>query len=240
VIRVFQDAEAVSLAAAELFVARAAHAIASTNRFGVAISGGITPRSAFELLARPPLSNRVDWSRVHIFWVDERCVAPTDDRSNYRWAREVLLDRVSIPPKNIHRIFGEKPPSVSAEAYQTTLEQFFGTRLPRFDLMLLGLGEDGHTASLFPGAPALLESTRWVVEVVASPDGLSRVTLTIALINQACMIAFLVAGATKAAALRNVFVDSIDPLRLPAQAIRPEKGDLLWLVDRPAAALLPE
>ncbi len=226
--------------AADLFVERAQPAIAARGRFSVALAGGHTPRPAYELLASESYRARVDWSRVHFFWGDERCVNPDDARSNYRLARESLLDHVSVPNGNIHRITGELPPSEAATTYQSVLERFFHERSARFDLVLLGLGADGHTASLFPGSAAVLERTRWVAGVDRSPDGLARVTLTPSLINQAALVVFLVTGAAKTAALREVLVAPVDLLRWPAQAIQPRDGEVLWLVDRQAAGELDE
>lgn len=226
--------------AADLFVEKAHQAISARGRFSVALAGGTTPRPAYELLARESYRARVDWDRVHLFWGDERCVRPDDARSNYRLARETLLDHVSLPDGNVHRIAGERPAAEAATTYQSVLEHFFRGGSTRLDLILLGLGADGHTASLFPGSSVVLERTRWVAGVDSSPDGLARVTLTPPLINQAALVIFLVNGAAKAVALHDVLIAPVDLLRWPAQAIQPRDGELMWLVDRSAAGKLVE
>ncbi len=234
-IRVLSNPEALSRAAAALFVRRARTAIRRAGRFAVALSGGQTPRRAYEWLACPPFRDAVEWTRVHVFWGDERCVPFEDPRSNARMAHEALLDHVPIPRSQIHPIVCAGDPEAAAARYEAALRDFFGERPPRFDLIFLGLGEDGHTASLFPFSPALEEQARWVA-AVEGPD-IPRVTLTFPVLNQARWVVFMVAGANKAAILREVQKGPLDPRRWPAQGIRPAAGRLLWLVDRAAAAL---
>ena len=234
---ILTDVNALARAAAEFFITQAQWALQSNGRFSVALAGGSTPRALYQHLADIPLA----WENIHLFWGDERCVPPDHADSNYRMTAESLLARIRIPPENIHRILGELPPDEAALRYENGLRQFFDDA-PRFDLILLGLGDDGHTASLFPASPALRELTRWVVAVphaIPPPPLVPRVTLTFPVINAARQIVFLVSGAGKAERLADVLQPRPADHPLPAQLIRPASGDLLWLVDKPAAALLP-
>ncbi|MDT7604245.1 MAG: 6-phosphogluconolactonase [Acidobacteriota bacterium] len=236
---IFPEAEAVARAAAERFVELANEGAAKSGRFSVALSGGSTPRRIYELLAGEELRAAVDWSKVHIFFGDERCVPPDDDESNYRMARETLLSRVSVAPENIHRMTGEGDAVANARLYEDDLRAFFGeVALPAFDLVMLGLGEDGHTASLFPGSRALDERAAWVTANRVEKLGAFRLTLTAPVINNAAHVMFVVAGAGKAERLREVIEGARDPHRLPAQLIRPARGTLEWYADRAAAAKL--
>jgi 6-phosphogluconolactonase len=238
-IQVYPDLESLSRAAAGLLVTQANLAVADRGRFSVALAGGNTPRRTYELLATPPFSDQAPWDRVHVFWGDERGVPLTDLRSNARLAKEAWLDRVPIPPDQIHPLNCTPDPVAAARQYEAELRKFFAGQPPRLDLVLLGLGDDGHTASLFPGTSVLKEDERWVAGVYLAPPGLNRVTLTAPLINQAAVVAFLVAGRAKAGVLREVLHGPRDPARLPAQLIQPSHGALLWLADREAAALIP-
>lgn len=225
------SAAALADAAAARFVAAAGDAIASHGQFIVALAGGSTPRDTYLRLGQEDLVSKVLWSRVQILWGDERCVPPQNVESNYRMARETLLDRVPVPAANVHRIHGEDDPGTAAAAYEATLRA-----LPRIDLVLLGLGEDGHTASLFPGGTAVHEQTRWVVAARATAASMWRITLTPAVINAAAEVLFLVSGGAKANILRRVLEGPRRPQELPAQAIAPSKGRLRWYVDAAAAA----
>jgi 6-phosphogluconolactonase len=238
VICIYQDLESLSQGAADLFVTRAARAVHTHGRFVVALSGGHTPLHTYELLAQPPFREEVPWAHVHVFWGDERCVPPDDPRSNARMARLALLDHVPIPSTQIHPILCAEAPAKSAEKYEDTLRSFFEGQQPRFDLIFLGLGDNGHTASLFPETPALDERNRWATEVYVPEQDLQRVTLTLPIINQGETVAFLVAGANKAAVLQEVLEGQPNPRRLPAQLIQPISGDLRWLVDQEAASSL--
>jgi len=237
-IRTYPDADHLARAAAEHFATLAAEAIAARRQFTVALSGGSTPRAAYALLA----AEEVDWPRVHVFWGDERCVPPDHLDSNYRLAREALLDKVPIPAENIHCIRGEINPEEAAADYERTLRSFFARHpeepTPRFDLILLGMGEDGHTASLFPGTAALNEQTRWVVAHYVDKLRAWRVTLTPVVINAAAHVTFIVSGAGKAERLREVLTGPYRPDTLPSQIVRPTDGRLLWLTDAAAAGLL--
>lgn len=237
-IRVFNEPEALSLGAAEFFAGIAKAAVAGRGQFSVALSGGGTPRRTYELLAQPPCREEVDWPKTHVFWGDERCVDPDSPHSNARLAREALLDHVPIPAEQLHPMDCGPTPEAGAQGYEALLRDFFNGREPRFDLILLGLGDNGHTASLFPGDPVLNELHRWVAPVYVAEQDLHRLTLTAAFINQAREVAFLVAGAAKAAVVRQVLQDPRDPLRLPAQLIQPEPGNLHWLLDKAAAGAL--
>jgi len=231
------DARALTDRAAELVIAAATTTIAAAGRFTLALSGGSTPRALYARLAEPAQATRMDWGRVHLFWGDERCVPPTDGSSNYRMANEALLSKVPIPPANVHRIHGEDEPRAAANAYETLLRSCFAGAAT-FDLVLLGMGSNGHTASLFPGLTALDETERWVAAELVPEVGMWRVTLTAPAINAAARVLFLVAGRDKAATLRDVLSGPRDPRRLPAQLISPSPGRLTWLVDEAAAAEL--
>lgn len=237
-IRIFNDPEALGRGAAEFFAGIAREAVVSRGQFSVALSGGGTPRRTYELLARPPLRDGGDWLKTHIFWGDERCVDPDSPHSNTRMAREALLNHVPIPAEQVHPMDCGPTPEEGARRYEALLRDYFAGREPRFDLILLGLGENGHTASLFPGGEVLNELHRWVAPVYVAEQDLHRLTLTAAFINQARKVAFLVAGAAKAEVVRQVLHGPRDPRRLPAQLIRPEPGQLHWLLDQGAAGAL--
>ena len=211
----------------------ASEAIAARGSFNVALSGGNTPRPVYQRLA----SAEIDWTRVHVFFGDERCVPPRDARSNYHMARAALLDQVRIPAENVHRMRGEDPPEAAAEAYAIELRNALGEG-GRLDLVLLGLGHDGHTASLFPGLAAVTETRRTVMEAYVEFVGMWRLTLTPPTINAARRVVFLVSGDDKADVLRRVLQGPRQPVVLPAQAIRPTEKPPLWLVDTAAAAKL--
>lgn len=237
-LRVFTDGAELARAAVEEFTRRAEEAIHARGLFAVALSGGSTPRRLFALLADPeePFRDRIDWRAVHLFWGDERHVPPDHPESNFRMARETLLDRVAIPAANIHRVRGEEPDAARAAAlYEDEMRAFFHGA-PRFDLVLLGLGADAHTASLFPETAAVRERERWVVAPRVEKLGAFRITLTPAVFDRAAAVIFLVQGEEKAGALRAVLARGRDPERLPAQAVHPQDGEILWLVDRAAAS----
>jgi len=240
-IRVFNDYEALSQAAAEMFVEMADQAIKSNGRFSVALSGGNTPHRLYETLATDPFREKVHWEAVHVFWGDERCVPLDDPRSNFLMARRTLLDRVSIPADQIHPILGDLPAALATTHYETELQKFFGKQPPVFDLILLGLGDNAHTASLFPRTSVLSEKERWVDKVFVAEQSMYRVTLTAPLINQAKAVIFLVSGADKATALQSVLEGAYHPHEYPAQLIHPNGTHPIWLVDKAAAhKLIPE
>ena len=231
------DPQLLAMRAADEFAESARVATGERARFAVALSGGKTPRAMLETLS----TRALDWSSIHFFWSDERCVGPDDPNSNYGMARDVLLSKVGVPDRNVHRMRGELDPSAGASAYGVELREFFGAGAPVFDLLFLGLGPDGHTASLFPGTAALSITDAWcaaneVSEPVASPW---RLTLTYPAINAARRVVFLVEGADKADILAVVLGREKDVRRYPAQGIAPTDGELVWLVDSAAAAKLP-
>jgi 6-phosphogluconolactonase len=194
----------------------------------------------YEILAGPPFLDNVPWIRTHIFWGDERCVPADDEKSNALMARKALLDHVPVPPDQIHPILCHKAPAKSAEQYQDQLYNFYAGGPPVFDLVLLGLGENGHTASLFPYAEILKDQNAWTSPVYVKEQDMYRVTLMPAVINRARLVVFMVSGDSKASVLKEVLAGPSDPFRLPAQLIRPESGELVWLADKAAAALLDQ
>jgi len=209
------------------------------NRVAIALSGGTTPRGLYERLAGENLRHKIPWSRVHLFWGDERCVPPENPESNYRTADESLISRVPIPLENIHRMPGEKTdPQKAADAYERTLRDFFRTapgEWPAFDLALLGVGSDGHTASLFPGSPVLEETRRWVAAPYVEKLKAHRLTLTLPVFNHADQVIFLAAGREKAPVMREWVSQENRTARFPFEMIRPLSGRLLFLLDREAA-----
>jgi 6-phosphogluconolactonase len=222
-------------AAAGLFADLASAAVEATDRFTVALAGGGTPRPVYELLAQPEFADRIPWDKVHIFFGDERCVPPTDELSNFRMARKALLDHVPLTPENIHRVEGEEDPAKAALAYEEDMRRVFGTGAPpAFDLIFLGLGDDGHTASLFPGLDGLRERKRWVVSQFVEEMGAWRVTFTPVVINAARNVVFLVTGAGKAEIVERVLSGPYVPDVLPAQLVQPDMGSSFWLVDEAA------
>lgn len=236
---VYDDAVAVAGGAAVSIAERAREAIEARGLFTLALSGGSTPRKVYELLAGEDFRKEMDWTNVHVFFGDERMVPPDHAESNYRMASESLLSHVAIPPENVHRIDGVGDAAANASAYEREMRGLFGDlEWPRLDLVLLGMGDDGHTASLFPGTEALKEQRLWVAPNWVEKLGAWRVTLTVPVINAARHVTFLVTGADKAARLREVLKGERDPSRLPAQLIRPTDGTLEWFVDRAAAARL--
>jgi 6-phosphogluconolactonase len=237
-IRIYPDLDVLSHAAAETFMLQSRQASLVCGRFTVALSGGGTPRRLYEILASPPYCDRIHWNMVHVFWSDERCVPPADPRNNANLARQVLLNKVPIPPGNIHPIRTDLPPQEAAMQYEQELRQFFSNQNPNFHLVLLGLGKNGHIASLFPHTPVLNEGTRWVSEVYVKELDMYRVTFTAPFINQASQVVFLVSGLDKARVLEKVLEGPYQPLKLPAQLIRPNDAQPIWLVDKAASQKL--
>jgi 6-phosphogluconolactonase len=237
-IRIFESESELADAAAALFIECAAASIAARGVFTMALSGGSTPKAMYESLARPANASRVEWSKVQLFWGDERCVPPDSVDSNYRMARETLLDNIDIPAANVHRMEGELEPAVAAQRYEDALRKVFGDVIPRFDLLLLGLGENGHIASLFPHQPVLDEQTHTVAGVWVEEVKMSRITFTLPVINAAALVLFVVAGARKAAVVHRVLESERDPVAIPAQAVSPLHGRVEWMLDAAAASKL--
>jgi len=234
-VKVFEDPRDLAEAAARSFVEQARKAIEDSGRFSVALAGGSTPKRAYEVLAKEyGETGDLDWSKVHAFFGDERTVPPDHEDSNYRMAHDALLSHV--PVGSVHRMRGEFDPPEAAALYEEELEEFFGGP-PRFDLVLLGIGEDGHTASLFPGTPALEVSDRWAIENPVRKMDTVRLTLTVPTINAAKSAVFLVAGEGKADALKEILEGDADPRDYPARLIQPTSGPV-WMLDRAAARLI--
>lgn len=240
-LHVAPTSEALIQAAVDRLLAIANDAIREKGEFNLALAGGSTPRPLYELLATEPLNRRIDWSRTHIFFGDERAVPPDHDDSNYRMVKETLLAGVDVPEENVHRILAERSPQDAADAYTEDLRAHFELdtgEWPRFDFMLQGLGSDGHTASLFPGLDELYNHTDLVVAPYVPQLDAHRISLTIPVINHAWQICFLVSGAGKAEALQHVVGGTYAPDEWPAQLVHPRDGHLMWLVDEAAASHL--
>jgi 6-phosphogluconolactonase len=239
-IRVFSNLQLLSLAAADVFVAQARKSL-TKGRFSVALAGGETPRSTYEHLARSPFLDRIPWDIVHFFWGDERWVPPSDPDSNERMARRTLLDHVPVPDDQIYPIYQAQVTAQDAAwGYDGLLRKFFAGEPHLFDLVLLGLGENGHTASLFPHTPVLQEQSRWVGPVYLPEQHVLRVTLTPGAINRSALVVFLVSGTRKADILKQVLEGAHQPEQWPAQIIQPRNGNVVWLVDEAAASRLAE
>jgi 6-phosphogluconolactonase len=240
-VTICSDLADLSRQAAAQFVSLADRAVQERGRFTVCLSGGSTPRQTYALLADDPLRNRTPWSRVHIFWGDERLIALDQPDNHYRMASDIFLMKVPIPAQNIHRVRVEVDnPAQAASEYDGLLRSFFdltGEEIPRFDLIILGMGADGHMASLFPGTPALKETERLAVANYVPKLNADRLTLTLPVLNNARQIMFLVSGDNKADALRGVLEDD-SRTDLPARLLRPRDGKMLWMVDNDAAGKL--
>jgi len=236
-VHVYGSSEELAGADAREFAARAEEAIEERGRFAVVLAGGSTPETLYGILARD-YADRIDWSNVYVFFGDERSVPPHHEDSNLKMASEALLDHV--PVGNVHRIRGELPPDEAAEAYEEDLRKFFQTEdVPRFDLILLGIGADGHTASLFPRTPALEVQDRWVVANPVPRLDTTRITLTVPVINAARAVIFLVEGEDKAETVRKILEGDADPRAYPAKLVQPPGGPK-WMIDQSAASLLSE
>ncbi|MGC1449046.1 MAG: 6-phosphogluconolactonase [Candidatus Sulfotelmatobacter sp.] len=240
-LRILTTPQELFAAAAEEVVRASTEAVARCGRFTIVLSGGSTPKSLFNLLATNARTT-LPWDRMFFFWGDERHVPPSDPDSNYRMAEETMLSKIPVPAGNVFRIPAENPDAAAAaEAYEQTLRKFFGLepgQVPRFDLILLGMGPDGHTASLFPGTAALQEKSRLVVANWVEKLKTSRLSLTLPVLNAAACVAFLVSGTDKASVLKCVLEDEAPGEQYPAKLVRPRDGKLIWLVDRAAASEL--
>ena len=242
--RVSQTPEELAAAAAEMFAAVAGDAVTARGVARVAISGGTTPKVMFALLGdqSQPYFARVPWDKLHLFWVDERCVPPTDAESNYRMTNEAMLSHVPLPASQIYRMAGELDPALAASQYEATIRAAFGlggAEMPVFDLVLLGMGDDGHTASLFPHTAALDDLTSIVVANHVPQKDTWRITLTSPVINGGRVVAFLIENTNKAQVVHDVFLGAYDPESKPSQLVRPTSGELTLLLDAAAASKLP-
>ena len=238
-LQIFSTPEKLSTAAADFILQCAEKAVRENGRFALALSGGRTPEQLFARLAAPPYREKMPWASTFIFWGDERCVPFDDERNNANMAQRILLDKIEIPTSHIYRIPVELSPEEGARQYEQMLHNLFDPDRPVFDLMLLGLGQDGHTASLFPGTAVLREQKRWVSEVFAEEQQMYRITMTLPLINQARAVLFLVAGKEKREILRSILQGATDAMEsYPAQLVQPQKGEVYWFADTEAAAFL--
>jgi 6-phosphogluconolactonase len=238
-VRVYSHREALARAVADYVAAQVSNSVAERGVATLVLSGGTTPRSVYTLLSAEPYHSTIPWKKVHLFWGDERCVPPTSEESNFRMADETLISRVSLPSENVHRIPVERPPAEAAAVYDREIREFFGLKdgeFPQFDLLMLGLGEDGHTASLFPGTTAIQGQNRIVTEVYVEKLKTHRITMTLPTINHAASVVFLVEGSNKASIIREVM--ETQHKTYPAQLVRPVPGELLWFVDQAAASEL--
>lgn len=234
-IRVLPNAVEAARAAAEEVVDVAEDAISNRGIFRIALSGGSTPRSLFRTLAGRRFRGRVGWERTRIFFVDERCVPPAHERSNYRMAKEHLLGPLRIPEANVFRIRGEEEPRRAAREYERVLANEFGGRVPRFDFVLLGVGADGHTASLFPGTRAIAERTMAVAANYVAPLDEWRITLTLPVLSAGRRVVFLAVGREKRDAVAAVLRGKRGSAGLPASLVKPRRGSLVWILDEAAA-----
>jgi 6-phosphogluconolactonase len=237
-IQVFKTEQELTEAAAVFIIKTAKDAIDARGRFMISLSGGHTPEQLYALLAKPPFRDQMPWSKTFVFWGDERCVPSGDKQNNAYMAKTLLLDHIDIPPLNINPIPVDIPPAAAAKEYEQTIKKLFDKEPPCFDLILLGLGENGHTASLFPDTDVLLEHNHLVKEVYVDEQKMFRITMTADLINLAHNILFLVEGEKKSEILKAVLQDTAQLGKYPAQLIKPVNGDLYWFMDKKAAMLL--
>ena len=240
IIKISPDEETLIRQSADEITGLINQALAEKDICTFVLSGGSTPKALYSKLASAPYHQAVRWEKVHLFWGDERCVPPDHQQSNYRMVKEALLDHIDLPPENIHRIPGEKPPDIAAQEYEQEVRKFVPDAggIPRFDITLSGIGDDGHTASLFPGTPVLEEQKKLVASVYV-PDLKSwRITLTFPVINNSKAILFLVKGASKAWIIGQVLNRESSGNRYPVQKINPKDGKKIWFLDKEAAAML--
>ncbi len=234
-VRILPDKNTMSVVLAEHVAHLIEGAVVSRGTCSIALAGGNTPRAMYECLAAD-YGSRLPWDSVHLFWGDERFVPPDHTESNYRMVRESLLDHIAIPVKNVHPMpTGYRYPEEAARVYANHLTDHFGAVIPRFDLILLGLGNDGHTASLFPGSPGIEERKRPVIVTFSPVEPRIRLTLTLPVLNHSAHVAFAVAGPGKASALRCARNPLTEPVHCPASAVRPEHGSVMWWLDEAAA-----
>ncbi len=237
-IQVFPSKSELAQTVAENVVASISKAIETYGSCALAVAGGSTPRDVYARLATPALRDQVQWEKVHLFWGDERTVAPDHPESNYGMVKHALLDHISIPEQNIHRICGEMEPAAAAAQYQEVVRKLVKGRPAVFDLILLGLGADGHTASLFPETEVLNEVEREVAAVFVPKLSTWRITLTLPVLNNAREVVFLVAGSAKAKIIKEIMADPRVQERFPATQVRPQNGTICWMLDAEAAALI--
>jgi 6-phosphogluconolactonase len=233
-----ENSDALSVQAADWLVDYITEVLQKQDRFTIALSGGSTPKKLFKLLAADKYINKIDWPKLHFFWGDERYVPLEDERNNARMATDFLLRLVPVEPLHIHIMQTDISPQESAVAYEKILHQYFDGHTHTFDVVMLGMGGDGHTLSLFPGYPVIDEKEKWVTSFFLKEQDMFRITLTAPVTNKAACIQFLVSGADKALALKEVMQGEKNLHRFPSQIIQPESGGLYWFIDEAAAALL--
>lgn len=239
-LHIFKDPQELSKAAAEMFVKTAREAVQERGKFTVALTGGSSPAHMYQLLAQKPYNELVPWDQTYVFWGDERWIPLSDNRSNARMAFETFLHKAPIPPEQTFQMWGEQEPEAYAAHYEKLIRKHVGQENPRFDLILLGMGEDGHTASLFPGTEVLKEKEKLVEAYYLESQDMYRITLTAPCINQARKIAFLTFGEKKADALYEVLEGDRNPEKYPSQLIQPQQGETIWFVDEAAAQRLSD
>jgi len=239
-LKIFSSTQTLESAVVKLFIDLARQAIDDKGQFTVALSGGSTPQAIYEDLGKPEHQHELNWAKIHLFWGDERHVPPNHPESNYRMVDDALLRHITIPGENIHRVSAEMDVQAAATAYEQDLRQFFDRNWPQFDLVLLGMGTDGHTASLFPGSAGLKEEKRWFIANQVPELRKWRLTLTKHAINTAKYVIVLVQGASKADMLVEVLAGAYSPEEKPIQLISPIDGEMIWMVDEQAANALPD
>ncbi len=238
-IQVFQTDAELTEVACQLIIEIAQKAIHTRGKFIIALSGGHSPQKLYAAFSTLPFRDQIPWDKTFIFWGDERCVPTNDERNNAYMAQSLLLAHVAIPSSNIYPIPVELSPAEAAMEYEKTIQKFFQDETPHYDIILLGLGENGHTASIFPYTDVISENTRLIKEIYVAEQNMFRITMTANLINQAHHIVFLVTGKNKAKVLNQVLDGPYQPSKYPAQLIKPIYGRLYWFIDTEAAALLP-
>jgi len=236
-LHICKDVNDLSMQAAVWIGAVIKQTLAMQDRFTIALSGGSTPQKLHNLLSGYPYREEIDWTKLHIFWGDERAVPMDDERNNAKMAFDTLLDKVAIPMEQIHVMRTDIEPERAAEEYEKVLQKYFSDKGFSFDLVLLGMGDDGHTLSLFPGTPVIHETERWATSFYLPAQHMHRITLTASIVNRAARVAFLTTGSGKSQALKQVLEGPFDPDKYPSQVIKPI-GELHWFVDKEAAALL--
>ena len=237
-LHIFKNKEELSEKLAQWMVDIIAESLKKQEFFSLVLSGGETPKLLFKKLASQEFRNKINWKRIHIFWGDERVVPFTDDRNNAKMAYELLIDHIDIPAAQVHIIRTDIEPNFAVDEYRKLLHSFFDHTSQSFDLVLLGMGEDGHTLSLFPDSPIIEENTYWVNAVFSKKQEMYRITLMPLIVNRAVKIAFMVDGAKKAKVLQDVLEGEYVPTKLPAQIINPKEGELHWFLDKAAAKAL--
>ena len=234
-LHVYKDSETLSNATATFVAGHIAATLKKQSRYTIALSGGSTPVRLHQLLAQQPIKDQIDWSKLHVFWGDERAVPFEDDRNNAKMAYDTLLDFVPVPAEQIHVMRTDIDPKASAAEYEKILHQYFDNTPTSFDLVLLGMGDDGHTLSLFPGMPVIHEEKLWATAFWLQAQDMFRITLTRTIVNKSACVVFLTAGAKKSHALKEVLKGASNPDLYPSQVIKPV-GELHWFVDEAAAA----